>query len=508
MAKRKTATAGPSTGLIVTLIFFILTTFIAGTLAYFGYADQEKLKKDATDAKKAAADATAGGERREARMLTYKQALGTITAEERGTFNDRLNSPTYAGDIQTEIEALDPLSRNTRFNWPKGPDGKYAPEPNKQFLPLVIETKTLADTALKARDQAEEDKKALDIAFQTKEKNLKKQITDLETMKGTLENALKEAEKKKTIEFEGLVKALSEKQQQLDAKSAEAAQKAEDDRRAIAARDKTIAELELKIRGFENRSTIGADLVDKDTKKADVDRRDGQYVYLNRGSSDLLRPQTTFSVLPPDAVWRNAEERNGLIKGEVEVIEILGPNSARAKIIGERNQIRDPIRARDQLFNIAWTPGMREHIAFAGIIDIDGDGFDDNKTFIQLVERQGVVIDQYLELDTRTIKGKGMNIQTKFLVLGPEVVYPQDFERRRAKNDPRLVAMDDIRAKMDQMKFEANKLGVQVIDYRKFLTSIGTKLPEKVNPVSYDTMTYTKKEDRETMEKENELRPR
>lgn len=508
MAKRKTATAGPSTGLIVTLIFFILTTFIAGTLAYFGYADQEKLKSDAKKATDDSAAKTQLADKRLAAMLTYKMAIGTITPEERGTFADKLGNPTFAADIQAEVDALDPLARNTRFAWLRGPDGKLAAEPSSQFIPLVVEAKTLAKTASDARDQAEKDMQAADVAFKAKESNLKKAITELETQKGKLQNELKEAEKKKTAEFEGLVKALSEKQQQLDAKNAEAAQKAEDDRRVIAARDKAIAELETLKNKYESRNVIGADLVDKDTKKADVDKVDGNYIFLNRGSADLLRPQTTFSVLPPDAVWRTADEKDRLVKGEVEVIEILGPSSARARIVDQRNPIRDPIRARDQLFNIVWNPGMQEHVAFAGIIDINGDGVDDNKAFIQLVEKQGVVIDQYLDLDTRSTKGKGMNIQTKFLVLGPDVVFPQDAERRREKNDPRLVAMEDIRSKMDQMKSDARKLGVQVIDYRKFLTSIGVKLPEKASPVTYDSMGYTKKEDRETIEKENENRPK
>jgi hypothetical protein len=62
--------------------------------------------------------------------------------------------------------------------------------------------------------------------------------------------------------------------------------------------------------------------------------------------------------------------------------------------------------------------------------------------------------------------------------------------------------MQDIQAKMNQMKSDANKLGVQVIEYRKFLTSIGVKPPEKAN-ISYDSMVYTKKEDRDEMKKEN-----
>ena len=49
MAKKK---GGTSIGLILTLIFFILATFVTGTIAYFGYADQQQLKDEKEKAEK------------------------------------------------------------------------------------------------------------------------------------------------------------------------------------------------------------------------------------------------------------------------------------------------------------------------------------------------------------------------------------------------------------------------------------------------------------------------
>ena len=498
MAKRKTVSGGPSTGLIVTLIFFILTTFIAGTLAYFGFAEQEGERKKAADAKKAEDNQKVATEREEATGLVYKMGLGIANEKESAAFSAYLNGPREA-EIKAEIARLVAgVASLEKFTWMLEKD-KAEPLKGRNILGIVEDFKRLKKEAEDAKGAAIKDKVKSEEDFKTKSAQFTTQITNLESAKSKVENDLKEAEKKKKSEFEDLLANNNKKDQELAARIAEIAQLKEDSKREIKKKDDKLIDLEGKVKNFESKIASGPDLLVRDTKKADVERRDGGFIYLNRGSNDLLRVQTTFSILPSDAVWRTSDEKERLIKGEVEVIEILGPNSARAKIISgsERQPIRDPIRAKDLLFNVVWTPGMPEHIAFAGIIDLNGDGIDDNKAFFQLLEKQGVVIDQYLDLEDRTFKGKGMNISTKFLVLGPEVVLDADLGDKKAQGDPRVAAKQDILLKMSQLKGEAAKLGVQIIDYRKFMISIGLRPPERPKVVDYGSIQYQKKEDRE-----------
>jgi len=66
--------------------------------------------------------------------------------------------------------------------------------------------------------------------------------------------------------------------------------------------------------------------------------------------------------------------------------------------------------------------GDEIRIAFAGIIDLDGDGLDNNDEFLRLLERQGVIVDEYLKLKPLEFvkrDTKGMSLRTKYLVIAP-----------------------------------------------------------------------------------------
>ena len=80
MAKKK---KGTSIGLILTLIFFVLTTFAGGTLAYFGYTEQDQFKKDAEAAKKDKATIEQQLRVEQNRALVYKIAIGVDDGEDR-----------------------------------------------------------------------------------------------------------------------------------------------------------------------------------------------------------------------------------------------------------------------------------------------------------------------------------------------------------------------------------------------------------------------------------------
>ena len=115
----------------------------------------------------------------------------------------------------------------------------------------------------------------------------------------------------------------------------------------------------------KTRSTASSEVADG--KISWVNQRT-RNVWLNLGSDDGLRRQTTFSVV-------GGEESNpasAKSKGKIEVINLLGPHVAEARIV--EDDLGDPLMPGDKVFSPSWEPGRAEHFGLAGFMDIDGDG--------------------------------------------------------------------------------------------------------------------------------------
>jgi hypothetical protein len=222
--------------------------------------------------------------------------------------------------------------------------------------------------------------------------------------------------------------------------------------------------------------------------------KSGTFVTINFANAMHLVPGQTFVVIPPTGSLVEVIERekvlekhhhehlslgprdpfsdNEMIKGMVEVTDVISQYAARARITYQSNEIRNPISRKDQLFSISLSTGEKEHVAFAGIIDLDGDGKPDNENFIRILERNNLVIDAYLDLKTGEIKKRpgtnGIDFKTKFLIIGSDA--PQ---------------VGNVKVMMDQAK----EKGVQLIDARMFLALIGIKPPKNPAPPAYTTVT-------------------
>jgi hypothetical protein len=133
-------------------------------------------------------------------------------------------------------------------------------------------------------------------------------------------------------------------------------------------------------------------------------------VFINLGTADGLRRQTSFSVLPHDA--RNA--LNVDPKGSLEVIRIVGPHLAEARITSDA--LSDPILPGDRIVSPVFRAGHPEQFAVAGAIDFNGDGTSDLPQLLALIKRNGGVVDTYSDKDGR-LKG-AMSSSTKFLIMG------------------------------------------------------------------------------------------
>src|SRR5207249_11854766 len=112
--------------------------------------------------------------------------------------------------------------------------------------------------------------------------------------------------------------------------------------------------------------------------------RTGATAHVDVGLADRAKPGLTFSVFSRGADGKRSSREP---KGSLEIVEPVSDHLSRAKITEVRNPSRDPILSSDLLYNPAWSPNMREHVAIVGLIDLVGDGKDHTLEFVRNLTR-------------------------------------------------------------------------------------------------------------------------
>jgi hypothetical protein len=209
-------------------------------------------------------------------------------------------------------------------------------------------------------------------------------------------------------------------------------------------------------------------------------------VEIDLGSSALVNPGLTFTVLPLDfpekgrasrlREFRDPDER-GIMKTRVEfvpkatieVIEVLGPGLSRARITGEHDGIREAVLQGDLLYNSAWRRGVGEHIALIGVFDVNGDGTDDVETVVRDLTRMGINVDAVFDLRTQAWRGQ-LGQRTRYLVEGYTIPV--------GANDPHQAAKAVLISKMGAAREEARVKAIQIVNFRDFFGRTGYR----VNP--------------------------
>jgi hypothetical protein len=206
-------------------------------------------------------------------------------------------------------------------------------------------------------------------------------------------------------------------------------------------------------------------------------------VWINLGSQDRLREQITFSVYAKDnhGVGRGPED----IKGRVEVMRILGPHLAEARILEE--DLDRPMAPGDVVYTPAWSAGLVESFAFVGEIDVDQDGQSDRALLHDLLASNNSNIS--LEVDEQaTIYPEGARItnqNTKFLVIG-YIPDPAQF----ASADPELDRVKRLGAVQSELIDQAQQQGVRVVSLNDFLGFMGYRPSQRLFLPGND-MPYT-----------------
>jgi hypothetical protein len=225
-----------------------------------------------------------------------------------------------------------------------------------------------------------------------------------------------------------------------------------------------------------------------------IDTR-GDTVYINLGSADRVTEQLTFAI---HGLSPTDHKPLPAAKGTLEVISVVGPHLSQARITSVKDRFRDPILKGDILFNPTWNPTLRKHVAITGLVDLTAEGrgsvaeYSRNlEEFMRKLEQHSVLVDAYLDPKDMTMKGKGISVATDYLILGDGQEYLAD---RGAGAD----LLKNVAPKITEMQDLAKRNGVQVMPIRKYLETIGYRLPKPVSegtpyrPPSSDAPTKPK----------------
>lgn len=429
-----------------TLIVFVMITVVLGIVSYMNhreysdktaaFAEQEQKLSNANRLLKNADDQVQTLKKLVGRSFdlvddpTNPNNANTVKAaaqKDMADFGKELAGTNYAETLQKLREALDAALADR--------DSKAAQVAALQ-KDLQTERDRLnsrIDTANKAQTKAESDKRDV---IATQDERLKSKQDEVDRLK-----------------------------QENNSLTAELAQEKEAREKDNKVKNQEITNLENRIEylrdKLNNLEKVSFEVADGLIQRVD---NSSKMVWINLGSADFLKPRMTFSVYAKESqgVGRGAED----VKGKIEVTRILGSHIAEARITDE--DLFRPMVANDLLYTPLWSPGLVEKFAFAGLIDLDGDGKSDWDEMKQLLAISGADVDTFVDDNgERFPENSKITVHTKFLVLG-EVPEPD-----QVVNEDDKEKVNKIRKHLTEMQKEARVNGVRTIKLNDFLAYVG-----------------------------------
>jgi hypothetical protein len=458
------------TGLIVALVFFILTTIGLGIGTYTGYTADEG--KDATIKKLNGEKKNLEADREwwKFQAMCYRAVLGHLPGGDVGDLG--LKKEQFAqgalGTGQKDKEEVTLLITNIldkKANWnaaQKKYMGSYEGllvDAQKRYDALEAQLKgvqaQLAAAEKRARDAEEAARTAkqeYDAALAAQAKKVDNDQNDNQTR---VANLVKDVER------------LGKEKQDLMTEQAVTMKRLSDESRK---KDEVIKQLkDLVAQRTDELTAMRQKTTTQMPKNWNTDWKivtiAGTIPYINLGSADKVKPQLTFSIHGVGPDGKPLQEP----KGTLEVVNVVDEHLSQARITNVKDPNRNPVLIGDVLFNPSWDPNLKKHVALTGIIDLTGDGRDSSIEFRRNLERQNVIVDAWLDPKDYSPQGK-ITVQTDYLILGDGVeslTNVRDREGFGKKLNESMIAM----------KKEAEKNGVQVVSLRKYLEMIGYPLP-------------------------------
>ncbi len=430
-----------NTGLIITLVFFILATLGLGVSTYYGFAEQDKLREDA---KKANVDSS-----KSLSMAEFNKAQAAI-------YWSYISSTDPVGDQAKLKVAMDNFNGTLDDKWAK--DSKGDPEfartkkrmddlakaeptklkidtgrggPLSNFSNLVAELKAantqmsgelakaqsdkkIAEDAKTATETATSNQLALNkAAYDT---NVKKVRDDYQDYQAKLKDKIA------LIDPDVLLKILADtKNKELEdiyaVKEKEYREKDNKNRDSIVKLEKANSELQKKFGDHNLEGKPNGNVVDI--------AGSGTSVFINMGSVVDVRPGDIFSIfgIQPDG------QPNRTPKGRLEVVSVIGDQMAKARIVDIRDRTTDPVLRGDFLFNPVWAPNfrskieIRKRIVVIGLPVIFSRSKEPLKDFMRIMEERNITVDAYIDPITFKIlpNGKeGVSVRTDYLIIAED----------------------------------------------------------------------------------------
>lgn len=384
----------------------------------------------ANDAEDRASEADAAMRRTQQEANYYKQVMGFDESDSLETLQGE------EGEIGQDL---------ARF-------GASFPEDSRQYRTLLQnifdENRQLAQSEAAAKEEVKQLKERLLATEQEKEMQLaecRETLQKVEQDAANQRNQFEQQRQQMIEEKNQIAEQLAQQRTRIDEMEQRHAQ-------AIQERDTTISKLERVIEIQQH------NIADPDpfAQPADgqiryVDQRENK-VWINIGSADDLRPQVTFSVYSSDAT----DVKTAQSKGKIEVIRIMGPHMAEARITSDEST--RPLMIGDQIYSQVWNPGRQVGFAITGLVDLDNDGRSDIEKLKQVIRLNNGKVDAVPGPDG-TVEGE-MTVDTRYLILGE---FPSDSRDESA----------DLRQSWETMNSEANTLNIEAIQLEEFLSLMG-----------------------------------
>jgi len=294
--KRESSSNGNSnTGLIVTLIFFVVATLTLGVFTYFGYTGQTELIEKANKATKETATAKKATDDALARKIVLAIASGNATPEDESKLKDVKGTEGFKATVEM-------LTKGTGLAWDANQD-----RPKETYRELINKLTTERDQAVKAKVDAT-------TAFNEAKAQFDSMTTSYKGQSDKAKEDLKNAETKHVAMqqkdhewYDSQIKRIDTESNQLKAEK-EAHQtdikNAEMDQKKLEAQK----EDQAKQLAFVRAQIAPPNSLEADTPKGSILRVDRQNksVYINIGSADYARPNVAFSILPPSSTGKSA----------------------------------------------------------------------------------------------------------------------------------------------------------------------------------------------------------
>ncbi|MCH2601001.1 MAG: hypothetical protein MKZ94_16440 [Pirellulales bacterium] len=417
MAKRKKQSNGEGTIITVAFIISVMTSIGALVWVAILFQEQQSFLDEQAKLKQAAEKSAVVAATERYMSLTVQPFIGAEDTDRAEWLSDEPKRNEIGADIKAKADNLETSFKAFHQSYPglvpNGAEVNYVPVARA----LTDRNQTLLNDKKQLQGQVEalnkqmialRDSQRTDTAtqFTDTQANITTAVEDLATFRADRQAAsagIDAAKQKHTPALAAKDQEITNRNNQI----ADAEKRLEDQ-----AENNLVAQ--LKARPKSERFEI------PDGKITSVNEASGT-VWINIGSTDDLKPLTTFSVYPENqlGVMRGPED----IKGRIEVLKIIDGDIAECRII--EDSIKDPILLGDEIFSPLWQRGISVHFALIGFFDIDGDGKSDRDRVKNIIRSAGGVIDAELSIDNtqetdaaNLIRTGGITVDTQYLVRG------------------------------------------------------------------------------------------